>query len=75
MDARDRFTQSVLTAMRRDVEEAGGIGNKGEFGRDGAAGSVLLADPERKISMFYAQHLLNDDNHLEELRDALYRSL
>ncbi|MBQ2313974.1 MAG: helicase [Treponema sp.] len=24
MDARDRFTQSVLTAMRRDVEEAGG---------------------------------------------------
>ena len=58
-----------------DVSESGGVGTVGEFGWDGAAGSVLLADPERKISMFYAQHLLNDDNHLEELRDALYRSL
>ena len=58
-----------------DVSESGGVGSVGEFGWDGAAGSVLLADPERKISMFYAQHLLNDDNHLEELRDALYRSL
>lgn len=58
-----------------DVSESGGVGAVGEFGWDGAAGSVLLADPERKISMFYAQHLLNDDNHLEELRDALYRSL
>ncbi len=58
-----------------DVSESGGAGAVGEFGWDGAAGSVLLADPEKKISMFYAQHLLNDDNHLEELRDALYRSL
>lgn len=55
-----------------DVSESGGVGTVGEFGWDGAAGSVLLADPEKKISMFYAQHLLNDDNHLEELRDALY---
>jgi len=30
----------------------------GEFGWDGAAGAYALIDPERRLSMFYAQHVL-----------------
>ena len=33
--------------------------NKGEFGWDGAAGSYVMIDPERKVSIFIGVHLRN----------------
>ena len=43
--------------------------NKGEFGWDGAAGSYVMIDPEKKISIFIGMHLRNwpfvfTDKHL-----------
>lgn len=32
----------------------------GEFGWSGAAGAMLLASPELKLSVYYAQHMLNN---------------
>ena len=37
----------------------GNICSIGEFGWDGAAGSLLSIDPEREISIVYMQHVLN----------------
>lgn len=58
-----------------DLEEAGGIGNPGEFGWDGAAASAMIIDPEKHLSLFYAEHMLGDDNRHVELRDLLYQAL
>jgi CubicO group peptidase (beta-lactamase class C family) len=33
--------------------------NKGEFGWDGAAGSYVMVDPEKKVSVFIGMHLRN----------------
>ncbi len=49
----------------------------GEFGWDGAAGSYVLIDPSRKLSLVYMQHVLEHPRcftelHIE-LRDTLYR--
>ncbi len=51
----------------------------GEFGWDGAAGAYALIDPERKLSVFYVQHVLNmgcgfERNH-PKLRDLVYQCL
>ena len=47
----------------------------GEFGWDGAAGSVLLADPENRVSLFYARHMLEGGTELEDLRPRMYEGL
>lgn len=31
----------------------------GEFGWDGAAGAAAIIEPSRRLSIFYAQHVLN----------------
>lgn len=51
----------------------------GEFGWDGAAGAYALIDPERGLSVFYVQHVLDmgcgfEENH-PRLRDLVYRCL
>lgn len=55
------------------------VGNvpAGEFGWDGAAGSYVLIDPSRNLSLVYMQHVLEHPRcftelHIE-LRDTLYR--
>ncbi len=55
------------------------VGNvpAGEFGWDGAAGSYVLIDPSRKLSLVYMQHVLEHPRCFTELhiqlRDTLYR--
>lgn len=48
---------AVRTLM--NVGEGGSVANVGEFGWSGAAGVYLMANPEKNLSIFYAQHLLN----------------
>ena len=49
-------------------------GNLGEFGWGGAAGATVLVDPEFKLSVFYAHHMLNpqEDYYQPRLRNVIY---
>ncbi len=51
----------------------------GEFGWDGAAGSYVLIDPVRQLSLVYTQHILDHGPVYSEiqpaLRDALYEAV
>lgn len=65
--------------VRTRTSVATGRGSLGEFGWDGAAGSYVLIDPEEKISIFFASHLLNWPNMIlgdhSVLRDLTYEVL
>jgi CubicO group peptidase (beta-lactamase class C family) len=64
----------VRTMMDRS---AGGPGPLGEFGWQGAAGSYVLIDPENRLSLFYAQHMLNnqEDYVIPRIKQCLYGAL
>ena len=53
---------------------AGSTGNVGEFGWGGAAGATVLVDPDLKLSVFYAHHMLNpqEDYYQPRLRNVVY---
>lgn len=55
----------------------GTLGNIGEFGWGGAAGANVLIDPDLKLSVFYAHHMLNPQEtyYQPRLRDAVYSCL
>lgn len=57
-----------------DKAKSGSTGNLGEFGWSGAAGATLLVDPDLKLSMFYAHHMINcqETYYMPRLRNALY---
>lgn len=63
-----------VRTMIRGVEGA----TENEFGWDGAAGSYVLIDPDRHLSLVYTQHVLNHGPVYSEIhpgiRKALYRS-
>lgn len=63
-----------VRTMIRGVDGA----TRNEFGWDGAAGSYVLIDPDRQMSMVYTQHVLDHGPVYSEihpgLRNALYRS-
>ena len=53
---------------------AGSTGNVGEFGWGGAAGATVLVDPDLKLSVFYAHHMLNPQEYYYQprLRNIVY---
>lgn len=57
--------------------KAGAMSPLGEFGWSGAAGAYLLVDMKNKVSMFYAHHMLNNQEAFTNprLRNILYSSL
>ena len=61
------------------IDKAAGksIGSLGEFGWTGAAGGMVLIDPEKHMSYFYASHMLNSQVWLYqgELRNVVYSCL
>lgn len=66
---------AVRTMMNKGI--GGSCGSVGEFGWGGAAGSYLMADPEKKLSVFYVQHLLNNQEPYvhPRLRNVVYKSI
>ena len=60
-----------------DIAKSGTTGSVGEFGWGGAAGATVLADPKRKLSIFYAHHMLNshEEYYQPRLRNVLYTCL
>ena len=60
-----------------DKAASGSTGNVGEFGWGGAAGATVLVDPDLKLSVFYAHHMLNpqEDYYQPRLRNAVYNCI
>lgn len=56
---------------------AGSTGNVGEFGWGGAAGASVWIDPELKLSVCYAHHMLNpqEEYYQPRLRNVIYSCL
>ena len=65
--------------VRRMLDNSGLTAAVGNFGWDGAAGFYVLADPENKIAMIYAQNVLNSSPTFSllhgQLRDMMYLCL
>ncbi len=57
-----------------DQAAGGALSPLGEFGWSGAAGSYVLIDPANRLSVFYAQHMLNPQNPYvhPRVRDITY---
>lgn len=55
----------------------GGSGNIGEFGWGGAAGASLWIDPQYKLSVCYAHHMLNpqEDYYQPRVRNVIYNCI
>ncbi len=60
-----------------DKALAGSVGNPGEFGWGGAAGSTALIDTSIQLAVFYAQHTLNprEEYYQPRLRNVVYSCL
>lgn len=60
-----------------DKAKAQSPSSLGEFGWTGAAGAYMLCDTERKLSLFYAHHMLNNQEAYTapRLRNVLYSCL
>ncbi len=61
--------------VRTLIDKASGsVGNIGEFGWGGAAGATVLVDPAIKLSVFYAHHMLNQQEayYQPRLRNVVY---
>ncbi len=60
-----------------DKALAGSVGNVGEFGWGGAAGSTALVDTETGLAVFYVQHTLNprEEYYQPRLRNVVYSCL
>jgi len=56
---------------------SGSTGNLGEFGWGGAAGALLLADPDIGLAVFYSHHMLNsqEEYFMPRLRNVVYTCL
>lgn len=60
-----------------DRAASGSNGNVGEFGWNGAAGGSVLVDPQIGLSVFYAHHMLNNQESYFQprLRNVIYSCL
>ncbi len=65
----------VRTMM--DKAAGGALSSLGEFGWGGAAGCYVMIDPDRQIGVFYAQHMLNNQEPYihPRLRNLVYTCL
>ncbi len=65
----------VRTMM--DRARGGSLGPVGEFGWGGAAGAYVLIDPQNRIAVYYAQHMLNNQEPYvhPRLRNLVYAGL
>lgn len=73
---KEGYSYAFGVRVHTDVSKSHSLSPLGEFGWDGAAGSYALIDPESKLSLFYAQHVLghgpiyNSFHHI--VRNAAY---
>lgn len=60
-----------------DRAKGGSLSPIGEFGWGGAAGAYVMIDPDNKVSVFYAQHMLNNQEPYvhPRIRNIVYKCL
>jgi Beta-lactamase class C and other penicillin binding proteins len=60
-----------------DKVKGGSLSPIGEFGWGGAAGAYVMIDPENELAVFYAQHLLNNQEPFvhPRIRNLVYSSM
>jgi len=60
-----------------DRAEGGALSSVGEFGWGGAAGSTVLVDTDKRLGLFYAHHMLNQQEayYQPRLRNVVYSCL
>lgn len=60
-----------------DKGAGGSLSSLGEFGWGGAAGATVLVDTDRKLAVFYAHHMLNQQEtyYQPRLRNVVYSCL
>lgn len=60
-----------------DRAKGGSLGPVGEFGWGGAAGAYVMVDPDNRLAVFYAQHLLNSQEPYvhPRIRNIVYNCL
>lgn len=60
-----------------DPALGGSLSSVGEFGWGGAAGSTVLVDTDKKLGVFYAHHMLNQQEayYQPRLRNVIYACL
>ena len=65
----------VRTLM--DPTKLSNLSQDGEFGWSGAAGAFVIIDPENELTVYYAQHMLNNREEYihPRLRNAVYADL
>ena len=66
------YGYGVRTLMNPEL--VGSLSSKGEFGWSGAAGSIMISDPEIGLSVFFVQHCLGlrQGFFLPRLRNTVY---
>jgi CubicO group peptidase (beta-lactamase class C family) len=57
--------------------KGGSLGPVGEFGWGGAAGTYVIIDPDNELAVFYAQHMLNNQEPYvhPRIRNIIYNCL
>ncbi|MEN6312873.1 MAG: serine hydrolase domain-containing protein [Clostridiaceae bacterium] len=60
-----------------DRAKGGSLSPIGEFGWGGAAGAYVMIDPDNQVSVFYAQHMLNNQEPYvhPRIRNIVYKCL
>lgn len=60
-----------------DRAKGGSLSPVGEFGWGGAAGAYVMIDPDNEVAVFYAQHLLNNQEPFvhPRIRNLVYNCL
>jgi CubicO group peptidase (beta-lactamase class C family) len=60
-----------------DKTKGGSLSPIGEFGWGGAAGTYVMMDPDNQVAVFYAQHMLNNQEPYvhPRLRNIIYNCL
>lgn len=68
------YSYGLGVRTMKDPAKGGSNGPVGEFGWTGAAGGFALIDPDNDLAMFYAHHMLNNQEHYvaPRLRNVLY---
>jgi CubicO group peptidase (beta-lactamase class C family) len=69
------YGYGVRTMMHPEI--CGGLSSVGEFGWGGAAGVQVIIDPDRRLTLVYTQHMLNNQTSIifPRLRNIIYSCL
>ena len=71
------YSYGLGVRTMKDPAKGGSSSSVGEFGWTGAAGGFALIDPDNDLALFYAHHMLNNQENFvaPRLRNILYSCL